>query len=73
MRRDAEYLSFLLRFWRLPSADKEWLVQVEFIPGGKRRYFSSVKDLCEFILAMASEPEEKGGDSEIDRKESDER
>lgn len=54
-----EYTSFLVRLWREPpasvappAADREWLVQVEHIPGGEKEYFASLEELLAFIRAQ---------------------
>jgi len=51
-----EYTSFLIRLWREPpasvapeAAGREWLVQVEHIPGGEKEYFASLEELFAFI------------------------
>jgi len=51
-----EYTSFLIRLWREPpaslapeAADREWLIQVEHIPGGEKDYFASLEELFAFI------------------------
>lgn len=54
-----EYTSFLVRLWREPPASAgqqanydEWLAQVEHIPSGEQRYFTSLDDLFAFIQAQ---------------------
>ena len=61
-----EYTSFLIRLWRepqrsgaLPVADREWLVQVEHIPGGEKEYFASLEDLFAFIREQLPGPPQK--------------
>ncbi len=64
-----EYTSFLIRLWREPpasvepsdadaerfdSAHHEWVAQVEHIPSGEKRYFSSLEDLFAFIREQAA-------------------
>jgi hypothetical protein len=52
-----EYTSFLIRLWREPSGtNREWLVQVEHIPGGEKEYFASLEDLFTFIRAQLPGP-----------------
>ena len=58
-----DYTSFLLRLWREPpaldepaDADEEWVAQVEHIPSGEKRYFSSLEDLFAFIHEQAAGP-----------------
>ncbi len=59
-----EYTSFLIRLWREfparsvepPAADREWLVQVEHIPGGEQEYFASLEALFAFIRAQLPRP-----------------
>lgn len=54
-----DYTSFLIRLWREPpvlvgpqAAGREWLAQVEHIPGGEKQYFASLDDLFAFIRAQ---------------------
>ncbi len=54
-----DYTSFLIRLWReIPTsvgpqvAGREWLAQVEHIPGGEKEYFASLEDLFTFIRAQ---------------------
>ncbi|MBL7063651.1 MAG: hypothetical protein ISS49_05500 [Anaerolineae bacterium] len=54
-----DYTSFLIRLWREPPASvepqasgRQWLVQVEHIPGGEKEYFASLEDLFAFIRAQ---------------------
>jgi hypothetical protein len=49
MAPNPEYASFLIRLWREPQADADWLAQVEFIPSGEQRYFASLDELFDFI------------------------
>ncbi len=56
-----EYTSFLIRLWREPQPESEgraaggdWLVQVEHIPSGEKRYFVSLEDCFAFIHAQAT-------------------
>ena len=49
-----EYTSFLFRLWRKPAGEpsaacQDWLVQIEHIPNGEQRYFTSLEDLFAFI------------------------
>ena len=51
-----DYTSFLIRLWREPpasveplAAGREWLAQVEHIPGGEKQYFASLDALFAFI------------------------
>ena len=51
-----EYTSFLIRLWREPpasvapeAAGREWLVQVEHIPGGEKVYLASLEELFAYI------------------------
>ncbi len=51
-----EYASFLIRLWRQPpgedsavSQQKEWLLQVEHIISGEKRYFSSLDGLYAYL------------------------
>jgi hypothetical protein len=52
-----EYTSFLVRLWREPPAAgredrREWLIQVEHIPGGEKEYLTSLEELFAFIRAQ---------------------
>jgi hypothetical protein len=38
-----------VKSWMQPSGDDEWLAQVELIPSGEKRYFTSVEELFAFI------------------------
>jgi hypothetical protein len=63
------YTSFLIRMWHEPptsrasqTVGREWLVQVEHIPGGEKEYFTSLDALFTFIsrkLANTSENEKE--------------
>ncbi|RME87408.1 MAG: hypothetical protein D6770_09420 [Anaerolineae bacterium] len=53
MSRETEYVSFLVRLWRAPAEDRQWLAQAEHIPSGEQRYFASLEELFEFIRALA--------------------
>ncbi|HFD38995.1 MAG TPA: hypothetical protein ENJ31_03990 [Anaerolineae bacterium] len=62
-----EYTSFLVRLWRetpgageAPADRREWLVQVEHIPGGEKMYLASLEDLFAFIQAQLTCPHEQG-------------
>ena len=51
----------MIRLWREPpgvaepsATDREWLVQVEHIPTGEKRYFASLEDLFAFIQKQAA-------------------
>jgi len=50
---DAKILSFIVRVWREESATKKrqalWRGFVSSVPNGKRHYFSSIKEVCEFL------------------------
>jgi len=55
-----DYTSFLLRLWREPqpeaegrAAGEDWLVQIEHIPTGEKRYFASLEDCFAYIRAQA--------------------
>lgn len=65
MTRRAEYVSFLVRLWRAPAEDREWLAQAEHIPSGERRYFASLEELFAFIREQAA------GESSPSQSESD--
>jgi hypothetical protein len=65
---------YLIRLWREPpalfvpqAAGREWLIQVEHIPGGEKEYFASLDDLFVFIWAQlpgqSREPSEPVGKS----------
>ncbi|MFH1634327.1 MAG: hypothetical protein ABIG63_10015 [Chloroflexota bacterium] len=43
------YVSFMVRLWREEPDKQGWLVQVEYIPNGEKKYFSSVEELFRFI------------------------
>ncbi len=53
MKRETAYLSFLVRLWHAPEADRDWLVQVEHILSGETHYFSSLEELFAFVRATA--------------------
>ena len=72
-----EYTSFLIRLWREPPAslapeagDRDWLVQVEHIPGGEKEYFSSLEELFDFIRVQLPSAQGRGGDKETGRYDS---
>ncbi len=49
-----EYTSFLVRLWREAPAGgredrREWLIQVEHIPGGEKEYLNSLEELFAYI------------------------
>lgn len=52
MPLNPEYASFLIRLWREPQADTDWLAQAEFIPSGEQRYFASLDELFDFIRSQ---------------------
>jgi hypothetical protein len=56
-----DYTSFLLRLWRDAgperggrAGEEGWLVQIEHIPSGEKRYFSSLEGCFAFIRAQAA-------------------
>jgi len=56
-----DYTSFLLRLWREPQPESEggasggdWLVQIEHIPSGEKRYLASLEDCFAFIRAQVT-------------------
>ncbi|MBI4321468.1 MAG: hypothetical protein HY675_23495 [Chloroflexi bacterium] len=51
-----DYASFLVRLWRQQAADREWTVQVEHIPTGEKRYFSTLDELFAFIRGQLPAP-----------------
>ncbi len=61
MQKSTGYTSFLVRLWRELQPDTEehaaggdWLVQIEHIPSGEKRYFASLEDCFAYIRAHAS-------------------
>jgi len=56
-----EYTSFLIRLWREPAAEGDsateaaLAVQVEHIPGGERRYFTSLEQLFAYLRMHVDE------------------
>jgi len=69
MTQHPSYASFLVRLWRAPAGDHDWLAQAEHIPSGEQRYFASLDELCRFIRAQAAgSPPAAGGQGEpVDR------
>jgi hypothetical protein len=55
-----DYTAFLIRLWREPAADRDWIVQAEHIPTGERQYFASVDALFEFIRTRLPGPRAAG-------------
>jgi len=64
------YASFLIRLWREPAtesnseADIVLTAQVECIPNGEKRYFTSLEDLCAYLYERGSELPARGGGKE---------
>lgn len=44
-----DYVSFMVRMWRESSKDGDWVAQVEHIPTGETKYFSSLDELFEYL------------------------
>jgi hypothetical protein len=56
-----QYDSFLVRLWREPTTDGEWIAQVEHIPSGEIKYFASLDELFDYLRDRYS-PDKEDGD-----------
>ncbi|RME08520.1 MAG: hypothetical protein D6803_01015 [Anaerolineae bacterium] len=55
MSTRTEYESFLVRLWRAPAVERQWLAQAEHIPSGEKHYFSSLEELFAFIRRLVED------------------
>lgn len=61
-RANPTYTSFLVRLWHEQPVSfasqvrgREWLAQIEHIPGGEKEYFTSLEDLFVYIRTQLSD------------------
>ena len=68
-----DYVSLLIRLWREPAAERQaagaaqskWLVQVEHIPSGEKRYFNSLEELFKFIAGFSQKPRSENDEENL--------
>jgi len=71
-RTDARYHSFLIRIWRRDpdrtvsdlqkrpvSSEGDWLLQVEDIASGERRYFNDIHALSGYVDKIGHRPDQE--------------
>ena len=50
-----QYVSFLVRMWREPEEENDWLAQVEHILSGEITYFASLEEMFAYLRVHADQ------------------
>lgn len=59
-REQSDYLSYLLRLWRVSEEETAWRVSLESSHTGERKGFASLDDLFSFLRGQTGRDENEG-------------